>query len=225
MTNADLLRRRSSSVIGALWFVILCDLTSTATGAGLALYISKLNPATIFADVEATNIELVDYAVSLLQMIALIACAVLFLRWLSIAYVNAENLATKPPAYSKGWVYWGFFVPFLNLVRPMQVVRDVWDNSALAWQESPDRTVGRVRPPDLVGTWWSWFLATSILGNLAGRVYFRAVTAEEVLHAQGLYLVSNVVDVAAAWIAIRLVRALSDLQTPLLDDRPAGPAI
>jgi hypothetical protein len=67
-------------------------------------------------------------------------------------------------AYSPGWAIGGFFVPFLNLARPFQVVREIWkasDPEDYSWQLSPTSP--------LIGGWGVLVLASNFLGRMVAQ--------------------------------------------------------
>ena len=47
------------------------------------------------------------------------------LMWVHRAYRNLPALGARDMAYSPGWAVGWWFIPFLNLVRPYQVVREI----------------------------------------------------------------------------------------------------
>src|SRR6185437_9304082 len=59
-----------------------------------------------------------------LQLLVLIGGAVAFLMWFYRVHKNLLALRAANLEYSPGWAVGGFFVPFLNLVRPMHVMRE-----------------------------------------------------------------------------------------------------
>src|SRR4051794_35991390 len=91
-----------------------------------------------------------------LQFAVYIACIVVFLRWLHRAYKNLDAVAPEQRRYGTGWAIGGWFVPFLNLWRPKEILNDIW------------RSGGTVPPPWLAW-WWAAFLITGWVGNFALR--------------------------------------------------------
>lgn len=87
---------------------------------------------------------------------------VVFLFWLKKRY---ENLGTfsHNTSYSSGWAIGGFFVPFLNLVRPFQITKEVLEFSDC--KKNPKTRSDTI----LVTAWWALFWIDSILGNLVAR--------------------------------------------------------
>jgi hypothetical protein len=59
--------------------------------------------------------------VALLYLIFLVITAVVFFIWLTRSYKNLRALGVEPQ-YTTGWVIGSWFVPLLNLVRPLQII-------------------------------------------------------------------------------------------------------
>jgi hypothetical protein len=111
---------------------------------------------------------------------------------------------------------WSFLVPFLSLVRPYQIMRETRDRTYREWVDQPERTTGLTLPSDVVGLWWGWFVTAGAAGYVASRIGWRSVTAQEEVASMIVTLGSDLVDLAASIIALRLVRHLTALQAPLL---------
>jgi hypothetical protein len=100
--------------------------------------------------------------------------------WTRRLYGNLRALGTRELRFPEGWAVAGWFVPFLNLVRPKQIVDDIWRASdprrrlEEAWDEQPLSI--------LLGWWWfSWvvlclptllgaFLPALVLGMRTGNL-------------------------------------------------------
>ena len=99
------------------------------------------------------------------QITLLVVTAVAFLAWLFQARVNLRSFGIRRPSYSRGWVIWSFLVPLVNLFRPYQVIREIWQASdpegrdAFNWRSL---AVSRLLP-----AWWLLFVGWGALEVLA----------------------------------------------------------
>jgi len=64
-------------------------------------------------------------AVSGVFFLLWIVTAIFFIAWLHRAYKNLSALGVADLRFGTGWAIGAWFVPFLNLVRPIQIVNDV----------------------------------------------------------------------------------------------------
>ena len=63
------------------------------------------------------------------QLTMLIRTAIAFMTWLYRCRANLRAFGTRHLRYSRNWAVFGFLIPVLNLVRPYQVAREVWQAS------------------------------------------------------------------------------------------------
>jgi hypothetical protein len=153
-------------------------------------------------DAEATANDNRQATIGLVQLALFVAAAVVFIRWMSAAYRNVDVVARAERRYSHGWAIGSWFVPFMNLFRPKQIINDIW--------RAGGRDVSDAQPGWLLLAWWLLFLLSSWIVNAAARSYLNADTAEEVKTGTILYLVSDAMSVVCAILAIVIVRRGTD---------------
>jgi hypothetical protein len=100
---------------------------------------------------------LADVAVFLL---AYVVAVVLFSVWLHRAVRNLAGLGRTETKYSPTAAVGSFFIPFVNIVRPWRVMKELWLASepgapadGSKWQKSGTGT-------PLLETWWGFFIAS-----------------------------------------------------------------
>lgn len=147
-----------------------------------------------------------EFLVFAVTFVAWVLTGVVFLVWLRRVYSNIAALRGRPPRHSKGWVVGSWFVPFLNFVRPKQIVNDVWVASEPDFESTPD--FQEVGPPRFLIVWWVLFLAASF-SNVGSE---DASTLEGVRTFAGVEAASRVAELLAAIGALFLVRGLSERQ-------------
>ena len=64
--------------------------------------------------------------IAILQVLIYLATGVMFIIWFRRAYRNLEAWDTEGLRFEAGWTVGGWLVPFLNLVRPKQIMNDLW---------------------------------------------------------------------------------------------------
>ena len=183
-----------------------------------ALELEFLSRAAATGDVseaEAETNDLRQGVIALLQFVTLIATIVAFLRWFYRVHRNLPALGERNLLYTSKWAVWSFFVPFLNLVRPFQIMREVWhgsDPSALN-QDGTVEPRNTFETPRLVGWWWGLFIVSNVFDNLAARMMFLGDDSLQHLQTAGaVMLISDILNIPAAILAIRLVVRLAHWQ-------------
>jgi hypothetical protein len=206
------MRGRERAVVAALLTLIAVDVVAIVfTVLELAMLDRLIGGEPVSdSEVDASNAR--ARAIGVIQTVLLIAIAVFFIRWLRLGYRNADVLAPGLRRYGHGWAIGAWFVPFLNLWRPKQIVNDVWraGDSTGAPYATP--------LPSWLNLWWAVWLLDNLLAQVAGRLALRQDTNEELRTVDYWYIVSDATDVVAALLAILVVRRI----TARLDERAAA---
>jgi hypothetical protein len=123
------------------------------------------NPGSMSLD----ELEAIDRRADVLWVIAVIlgfATVVLLAVVVKRLYCNVATYSTYPLRFSPGWAAGAWFVPFLNLVRPKQIVDDVWrgtEREQPAWWAPTRPAVS-----GLLHIWWA-VLVLALVTSRAGR--------------------------------------------------------
>lgn len=157
-----------------------------------------------YAAVElALDLCMAAYAVSF------VATVVAFARFQSRAYRNTTALGRPVKEFSESSMSWWYFVPVLNLVRPYQAMRAVWDASR---PRSAEYGAGTWASAPEVSSWWTAWVIAQVLGRLANPMAERAVTLDELVYAAVIEIAGEVALVAAALLLRNMALQLADLQ-------------
>ena len=97
-----------------------------------------------------------------IEFLVLIACVFVVGRWIYRASVNAHALGAEM-TFTPGWAVGWYFVPFANLVKPFQAMREIW-------QASHESSGGYEERVPILGVWWGLWITTNILSNVAWRL-------------------------------------------------------
>ncbi len=117
------------------------------------------------SDFEVTAINLA-LAGGLLYIVVFVVTIVLFCIWIHRANRNARALGAQGMAFTPGWCVGWWFVPFLNLFKPYQAVKELYlasdsKGGPEGWQAAA--------APRVFALWWS----TWIIANLASNAELR----------------------------------------------------
>lgn len=186
---------------------------SDAAAMGAALYLRNLmNRVTDkpFGSLSGEEAELADslmLVTSLAQVLALLACVVLFIVWFYRVRSNAEIFAFGLQRRGRGWAVGGWFIPFAALWIPRGIAVDVWKASRTDPFATDDH-----QPHTLVNLWWAGYVVTWLFSRYADRRYDGAETPEQLVTAADGLLVAGAIDIVAAVLAILFVRRLTHMQ-------------
>ena len=114
-----------------------------------------------------TNSDDLARLVSIGGAVAWILAFVLAAIWSKRIFANlAGPLRSRGVEYSPGWAAGWWFVPFANLVKPAQVVREAWKASSPT--EQPDSMAWKVaKAPATISIWWAFVVISALMGFTA----------------------------------------------------------
>lgn len=214
----------------ALWTAILLGVQALAKLADIGVAMAQLVLASKYPETVAAALSrggadvsempggnfqvivlLLSRTVSFFGVFMLTATLVVFLVWLHRAYSNLPSLGVPRPDFSSGWVIGSWFVPFLNLVRPYQIVKYIWDKSdpeTVNLEGGYYEAVGNFT----LKAWWGCWLVCNIITNLSSSIYGNAEKLDDHVAAGWAGILSSGLTVIAACLAIAVVRDISSRQ-------------
>jgi hypothetical protein len=191
-----------------LWACLGLAAASVGTGLWLAFTASQAAAGLPLGEGLDAAVELHDL-VEALQALAFIAAVVAWLTWSARAYGNLRLFGTRQARHTTAWVLGAWFVPFANLVKPYQVVKELWvrsrDGNATK-EASDDAGTG------LLAGWWAAWIAMNVVSQISTKVTEQAHGVDAVRSAALLGAVANAATVGAALAALLVVKRIDGLQ-------------
>lgn len=141
---------------------------------------------------------------SLLYRLVSWPTAIVWLIWVYKPYANLEHLGTRQTRLQPHRAVIGWLIPFLNLIEPPRIIRELWLRSAgLNATREPD---SGERTPLITG-WWALFLISQVIAVVALTLGSRggAATIE-------LTLACQILNAGTAILAILIVRKIASFQ-------------
>jgi hypothetical protein len=206
------LKTLSLLAIAGLAIFALCDLLSIVVGLG-----QMASPTSALDLDEEGSVSvwlMLQGLVYLIKFPVYIFTVTMFLVWLHRAHSNLRSLNATHLEFTPGWAVGWWFIPFANLVKPFQAVREVWVES------DPNGGVGEAgflssaarSAPAYMGVWWGLWLISNFVSNVAGRVYDPDTMSDVELGAL-VFIIPSIVSIIAAIPAIMVVRDITARQT------------
>jgi len=184
-----------------------------AVAGTVSTLVVMIAPGAPFADGELDLKQLLQALVGLLQVLVWIGTVIAFLMWFYRVHKNLPAMGARNLEYSPGWAVGGFFVPFLNLARPLQVMREVWHwSDPSGYGDDPLPRNLHATPP-VIGWWWACFLLSSFASNISARIEFSGTSSPDLVQDSNVFsIVANVFDFPAALLAVKLVGNITKWQ-------------
>jgi hypothetical protein len=147
----------------------------------------------------------------ILRIVAFIASVVVFLIWEYRAFSNLSPLKARNLEFSPGWAVGWWFIPFANLVKPYQAMKELWSGSSPEFNEDLDYLPSGEAIPSVFSFWWALWILYSIGARIVDRAFDANATDFSNL-ALGELVVSSL-GIIACMLAIFIVRDITSRQT------------
>jgi hypothetical protein len=136
--------------------------------------------------------------------------AIAFLMWVHRIHRNLPALGATGLRQTPGWAVGWYFIPFANLVKPYQGMKDAWN--ACAPDQAASVSSFASRPgPQLVKIWWRLFIVSNAI-DIAVSIMLPRYTTSDLLFASKATLFSIILDGIYTWVALKLIKQLTELQ-------------
>jgi hypothetical protein len=149
--------------------------------------------------------------VGLLQAGLGLVSGIVFLRWVYRAYKNIQGFGAVGLRFSPGWAVGYYFIPLLSLIRPAQVMSEIWRVS-----QDPQNWMRR-RGSWLVGTWWALFLLYSVATQVSLELALDGSTNDQWWLAAIFAILGDLFSVPLSIVALRLVTEIYKHQKNLVE--------
>ena len=146
-------------------------------------------------------------AIAVVGILLHISTVIAFLTWVNRTHRNLGALGARSLEFTPGSAVWWFFIPIANLVRPYQILKEIWQ-----WSEPRiwDRGApGRRRGAVLVFFWWILFLTMNLANRLSVSGSNRPNTPiGDLINSTQVAMFADAVGVAGAILAILMIRRI-----------------
>lgn len=207
--------QRAKTAITLLWVVMFVEFISLISSFMQYSLLNDLaNSGNISMD-ELTANDSRERVVGVIYLLVFIISGVTFIQWFRRAYFNLHQRIDHL-AHSEGWAAGAWFVPILNLFRPFQIMKELYEETIEFLSGHEYRDKGALST-SILGVWWAAWVINSIIGQFV----FRASSgAKEISDFQTITMASiagNIVGLIAGFLAIKVIKDYSKVEPVLME--------
>jgi Domain of unknown function (DUF4328) len=160
---------------------------------------------------QVANNDPVQGIIGLLQSGIGIVTGITFLKWVYRAYKNIKGFGAEGLRFSPGWAVGYYFIPILSLIRPVQVMSEIWraSDDPENWPRRPGSR--------LIATWWTLFLLYTGVTQVSLEIVIQASTNDQWTLAAVLAILGDFFSIPLSIAALRLVTEIYGRQKALVD--------
>ncbi len=190
-----------------LWISVLvaCAALVDDIAEFLQVQVGQLSP-----DQVASN-DPVQGFIGLLQSGLGILTGIIFLKWIYRSYKNIQGFGAQGLRFSPGWAVGYYFIPILSLIRPVQVMSEIWraSDDPRDWPKRPGSW--------LIASWWTLFLVYTGITQVSLELAIQASTSDQWTLAAVLAILGDFFSIPLSLAALRLVTEVYRRQKTLVE--------
>ncbi len=164
---------------------------------------------------EAETNELRQNIIGMLYSIAMIGSTITFIQWFRRAYFNLGVICPNLN-HKNGWAAGAWFVPFLNLYVPYQIMKELYTKTFQYLRNNGKYTTNL--STSLVGWWWAIWL----IGILRIKIIFNwSISPEEALvNASLASMFYSSIMLIAGVLALMVINNYAEVEHLLEEQEP-----
>lgn len=156
-------------------------------------------------DIKDTDFEFADNLngiVTVVYFIILILSIIFFIQWFRRAYFNL-HLLLQDLKFTEGWASGAWFVPFLNLFRPVEIMKELYLRTS---QILTEKNVRFDNKKNVINIWWAFWIISGVISNFIFRYSLNSTTLESLQNLTVMNMISSVVSIVLGFFAIKVVK-------------------
>jgi hypothetical protein len=158
-------------------------------------------------DQVATN-DPIQGIIGLLQSGLGIVTGITFLKWIYRAYKNIQGFGAEGLRFSPGWAVGYYFIPILSLIRPVQVMSEIWraSDDPRNWPRRPGSWV--------IVSWWTFYTGVT---QVSLEIAIQASSNDQWTLAAVLAIAGDLFSIPLSIAALQLVTEIYRRQKALVE--------
>lgn len=199
-------RTLTSFLVVMLWISLGAEVASLASDFSQMALLSRES----FTQEQADANDARQGMIGLGYMAVFAVTGITFLRWVYRANSNCHGFGAQDMRFTPGWAVGYYFIPFVNLVRPYQVMKEIC-------QVCKDpRNWSSVSAGALVNAWWTLQILSGFLGQLSFRISMEVKTIVGLQIATTISIASGFVGIVLCFVTIAMIKNIFRKQEALV---------
>ena len=205
--------QRSQNAILLIWIALAMNCISLVSSYfQYDLLQTAANGGEISAEAVTSN-DNREQAIGIIQIIVFVVSAITFIQWFRRAYFNL-HLRVNRLSQTEGWAAGCWFVPIVNLFRPYQIMKEMFQATHFFLKQNEVHTREHLSTSSL-SLWWTFWIIDRFVGQFVLKYSMKADTIEELTTSTIAQLISNGIGIVLAIITINIITEYSKLELVL----------
>jgi hypothetical protein len=213
MENLKSNGQRAKNAITLIWIVLVFEIISLISGYfQYDLLQTVANGGEVSTETASAN-DTREQIIGIFYLIAYIISGITFIQWFRRAYFNL-HLKVNHLSQTEGWAAGSWFVPFINLYRPYQIMVELYKETKELFIKK-GLSFNQNYTTSSLGWWWTLWIINGIIGQFVFRYSMKAESIDELTISTVAGMIGNIVGIPLALITIKVIKDHSDVESLL----------
>ena len=158
----------------------------------------------------ATGNDLRQKIIAIIYLVTYIISGITFIRWFRRAYFNL-HLKAETLSFTEGWAAGCWFVPFISLYRPKQIMNELYVETQNLLTTKQENSMVNLNT-QFIGWWWALWLIASFLGQFVFRYSQKAETLEELTTVTIVSIIASIIGIPLALITVKIIKDYAEIE-------------
>lgn len=156
--------------------------------------------------------------IGIVHLIVMIISSVTFIQWFRRAYYNlGQRIGSLN--HSDHWAALAWFFPIISLFRPYHIAKEIFSETE-EYLERNLANYNETTSDSKIGIWWTFWIISNIIGNIAFRISLNADTLESLQTANIFNCLSDISSITAGILAILVIKEYAKVETLFYETEP-----
>jgi hypothetical protein len=158
----------------------------------------------------ATGNDLRQKIIAIIYLVTYIISGITFIRWFRRAYFNL-HLKAETLSFTEGWASGCWFVPFISLYRPKQIMNELYVETQNLLTTKQENSMVNLNT-QFIRWWWALWLIASFLGQFVFRYSQKAETLEELTTVTIVSIIASIIGIPLALITVKIIKDYAEIE-------------
>jgi hypothetical protein len=206
--------KRARTAILMIWVVLALEIISFLSSYLQYDLLISLSSGSSISNSEINANDIRERIIVILYFGVYLTSCITFIRWFRRAYFNLQ-LKTDYLSSSDNWVALSWFIPFICLYKPYQIMKEMYTKTNEILFEETNQT--KAITTSYLGWWWGLWIISNIIGQVVFRTTLNNDSIDSLTNGTIASMIGNVIGLPLSLITVKVIKDYSDIEHFLIE--------
>jgi hypothetical protein len=206
--------KRAKTAILMIWIVLALEIISFFSNYLQYDLLTTVSSGSSISNSEINANDIRERSIGILYFGVYLTSCIIFIRWFRRAYFNLQ-LKTDYLSSSDNWVALSWFIPFICLYKPYQIMKEMYTKTNEILFEETNQT--KAITTSYLGWWWGLWIISNIIGQVVFRTTLNNDSIDSLTNGTITSMVGNVIGLPLSLITVKVIKDYSDIEHFLIE--------